>query len=450
MAEKFDFSQAVQEIVNNNKTGHWQITTESVRWDVYWQEGKILYAQHSLQSLETLTYHLMRVSPAALAKLPTNLAVNPNHHFRLLPIVQRIYDSKIISYTEKLFLIKEITQDALESLLCLSEGKSEWLTIKPEHLEVIKVIVGENLFEAKSLLKLCQLRLQQWKQLSPLIVSPHQRPLLAQPALFNTTTVGQGNLSKAVLAQLTKLMRGLSLRQLSFLLKQDELKFAQLLYPYVKQGVVTIHPPKAPLDELPTVLPRQESRKESYTPAVIQIATHLGKPPEISKLKEEDKKEEKVASSPVVSEESKSSAHTEKLPAERKYTIVCIDDSPTALQTMKKYLSEEGFEVVTVDNPMKSVSYLFQAKPDLILMDLSMPGINGSRLSQILKSSSAFKDVPIVVVSGNASSLGKWQLREMGAKDFLAKPFTKEQLLAAVKKCLADRFSPPVAAVKYA
>ncbi|HIK37040.1 MAG TPA: response regulator [Geminocystis sp. M7585_C2015_104] len=447
MADKFDFSQAVQQIIDSKKTGHWQIRTESVKWDLYWQEGKILYAQHSLQSLETLTYHLMRISPAAMAKLPTNLVVDKNNHFRLLPIVRRIYDSKIISHTEKLFLVKEISQDALESLICLSHCESEWLTTNTTYLEELKTTVGDNLFEAKSLLRLCQIRLQQWEKLYP-IVSPHQRPILINPSLFiNNPTVEGVTLSPAVLAQLAKLMKGLSIRQLSFLLKQDELKFAQLLYPYVEQGIITINPPKAPLDELPTPLSRHEKPSASTSTSVPVLQLVATEPLQTRERQEKATLTSLSHRSEKVEEQSKPA---EDIEIEGKYKVVCIDDSPTALQTMRKYLTEEGFEVVTVDNPMRSVSCLFQTKPDLILMDLSMPGINGNRLSKILKSSSAFKDVPIVVVSGNASALTPVQLEEMGGKDFLAKPFKKEDLLRVVKRCLAKRFSTPIAAVKSA
>jgi twitching motility two-component system response regulator PilG len=90
---------------------------------------------------------------------------------------------------------------------------------------------------------------------------------------------------------------------------------------------------------------------------------------------------------------------------------------------------------------MKCLSFLFQSKPDLILMDISMPGINGNRLCQILKNSPVFKQVPIILISGNTKLLNQETIESTGATDCLAKPFTQESLLDMVEKQCEKRFA---------
>jgi two-component system, chemotaxis family, response regulator PixG len=71
-------------------------------------------------------------------------------------------------------------------------------------------------------------------------------------------------------------------------------------------------------------------------------------------------------------------------------------------------------------------------------MDVSMPGIDGNRLCQILKRSSVFTNVPIVMVSGNTGLLDKEKAKAAGATDYLTKPFSQDELLALVNQYLAQ------------
>jgi twitching motility two-component system response regulator PilG len=117
------------------------------------------------------------------------------------------------------------------------------------------------------------------------------------------------------------------------------------------------------------------------------------------------------------------------------YKIAYIDDSLLMLNMIKDYLETEKYQAFTVKDPMKCLPCLFDSKPDLILMNFLMPGINGNRLYQILKKSSAFEPTPIIMVSGNSNMLYE-DIRACGASDYLCKPFTRESLLAMVEKYL--------------
>jgi twitching motility two-component system response regulator PilG len=421
----------LQDGLTNKKTAHLHIKSNTVTWDIYFVNGKLQYAQHSLQSEETIKYCLMGLAPQATVKY--NKLVKKSGNLQLLDIVYDLSFNQEINSTEKILLIKELSQDALESFLYLKYGEYHWNEINSTQSLKIKEIIGENLFDLATIIKTLQVRLQQWQKLSSLISSPYHRLVFVNPSLLKDN-VPNGSLSPTILMKLIKFMKGLTLRQLSFLLKQNDVKLAYLLFPYIQHNIIKVYSPHPPYDRLPTIS-SIATRESSNVIPLRQISTNQ------ENVTREEKKDF-VSTSVINNYPTNSSFSTPsqslmtKENNHQKYKIMCIDDSPTMLETMRDYLESDNYYVLTVDNPMKSLSSLFDSKPDLILMDLSMPGINGNRLSQILKCSPVFKNVPIIIVSGNTNVLNQEIIEEIGAKDFLAKPFVKNDLLTIVKQYL--------------
>lgn len=423
----------LQDGLTSKKNTRLQINSNGITWDIYFLNGKLQYAQHSLQSEETIKYALIGISPQVVTKITPVKLSNDFNNLPLLEILKQLFSNHDITSTEKILLIKELTQDALESFLCLKNGEYKWNDDLPETQSLtLKKTIGENLFEVSSIIKNIQIRLQQWQKLSPLISSPYHRLVFVNPSLLKEN-LPNGNLSPTLLMKLIKFMKGLSLRQLSLALKQNELKLANLLSPYIQQKIIKVYPPNPPYDKLPTIS-NLIKKSDSVVPSrqIFNNQDNIAikeKNDLVSTSSSKNSREDSSTSIPPKVLLNKENNH-------HKYKIICIDDSPTMLETMKKYLESEHYNVLTIDNPMKSLSSLFDSKPDLILMDLSMPGINGNRLSQILKCSPVFKNVPIIIVSGNTSVLNEEVIEEIGAKDFLAKPFDKSDLLAIVEQYL--------------
>ena len=121
----------------------------------------------------------------------------------------------------------------------------------------------------------------------------------------------------------------------------------------------------------------------------------------------------------------------------RSYTIVCVDDSPTMLKELSLFLSEEMFAVVTISNPVKALMAIIRHKPDLILLDVNMDGIDGYELCRLLRNNNQFKITPIVMVTGNTGIFDRVKARLVGASGYLTKPFTRAELLKMVFRHLA-------------
>ncbi|WP_341529162.1 response regulator [Nostoc sp. UHCC 0302] len=121
------------------------------------------------------------------------------------------------------------------------------------------------------------------------------------------------------------------------------------------------------------------------------------------------------------------------LPAEKKlYTIFCIDDSPTVLTSIKSFLDEQMFSVVGVTDSLQALMKIIRTKPDLILLDISMPDLDGYELCSLLRKHTYFKNTPVIMVSGKTSFVDRAKARMVRASGFLTKPFTQGDLLKVI------------------
>ncbi len=121
-------------------------------------------------------------------------------------------------------------------------------------------------------------------------------------------------------------------------------------------------------------------------------------------------------------------------PKERLYTVACIDDSLTILKSIKHFLDEDNFSVVMINDPVKALMQILRSKPDLILLDVEMPNLDGYELCSLLRRHSAFKNIPIVMVTGRTGFIDRAKAKMVRASGYLTKPFTQSELLKIVFK----------------
>lgn len=116
------------------------------------------------------------------------------------------------------------------------------------------------------------------------------------------------------------------------------------------------------------------------------------------------------------------------------YTIACIDDSQTVLNSIKHFLDEETFSVVLINDPVKALMQILRSKPDLILLDIEMPNLDGYELCSLLRRHSQFRDTPIIMVTGRTGFIDRAKAKMVRSSGYLTKPFTQSDLLKMVFK----------------
>ena len=112
--------------------------------------------------------------------------------------------------------------------------------------------------------------------------------------------------------------------------------------------------------------------------------------------------------------------------------ILVVDDSPTERHFMVDLLTKNGYQVVTADSGEEGIVKAKAEKPDLILMDVVMPGLNGYQATRTLTRDEETKNIPVIVCTSKGQETDKiWGLRQ-GAQDYMVKPVNGEELLAKI------------------
>ncbi|MGF1676750.1 MAG: response regulator [Rivularia sp. (in: cyanobacteria)] len=116
----------------------------------------------------------------------------------------------------------------------------------------------------------------------------------------------------------------------------------------------------------------------------------------------------------------------------RVYNIVCIDDSPTVINAIQCFLDEQFFNVIGFNEPLKALMQILCTHPDLILLDVEMPNLDGYELCSLLRKHTYFKDVPVIMVTGKKGFIDRAKAKMVKASGYLTKPFTQGELLKMV------------------
>ena len=112
--------------------------------------------------------------------------------------------------------------------------------------------------------------------------------------------------------------------------------------------------------------------------------------------------------------------------------ILVVDDSPTERHVLVDLLTKNGYQVITAESREEGVEKAKKELPDLVLMDVVMPGLNGYQATRTLTREESTKHIPIIVCTSKGQETGKiWGLRQ-GAQDYLVKPVNGEELLSKI------------------
>jgi twitching motility two-component system response regulator PilH len=114
------------------------------------------------------------------------------------------------------------------------------------------------------------------------------------------------------------------------------------------------------------------------------------------------------------------------------HNILVVDDSPTDRQHLADMLSKSGYKVSSAASAEEALAKVKQLKPDLVLMDVVMPGQNGFQATRTLTNDEATRNIPVIICSTKGQETDKvWGLRQ-GAKDYIIKPVKQSDLLAKI------------------
>ncbi len=123
--------------------------------------------------------------------------------------------------------------------------------------------------------------------------------------------------------------------------------------------------------------------------------------------------------------------------------VVVIDDSKTIRRTAETLLKKAGCEVITATDGFESLSKVMECQPNIIFVDIMMPRLDGYQTCALIKNNQVFKKIPIVMLSSKDGLFERARSRIVGAEHYMTKPFTREELLNAIKTFVVDAKAAP-------
>jgi twitching motility two-component system response regulator PilH len=115
------------------------------------------------------------------------------------------------------------------------------------------------------------------------------------------------------------------------------------------------------------------------------------------------------------------------------HKILVVDDSKTELHHLSELLGKRGYTVRTAENGEEAMRRLAEEKPDLILMDVVMPGQNGFQLTRSITRDARYADIPVIMCTSKNQETDKvWGMRQ-GARDYIVKPVSSEELMTKIR-----------------
>ena len=126
--------------------------------------------------------------------------------------------------------------------------------------------------------------------------------------------------------------------------------------------------------------------------------------------------------------------------------VVCIEDEQEMIELVKLILSQHGFEVIGAVGGQEGLDKVAEIRPDLVVLDLMMPGIDGWHVYQKLRANPDLRDIPVIMVTAKAQSIDKvLGLHIARVNDYITKPFGPQELVQSVKRVLSAASENPTA-----
>ena len=121
-----------------------------------------------------------------------------------------------------------------------------------------------------------------------------------------------------------------------------------------------------------------------------------------------------------------------------KKRILIVDDEPDLVETLRMHLELEDFECLVAHDGNRGLERAQNEKPDLIILDLMLPGMDGYKVSRLLKFDERFKNIPIIMLTAKALDEDKALGEQTGADHYMTKPFSMDKLVAKIQEFLGE------------
>lgn len=357
------------------------VATDNQQWSLYFCLGRLIWATGGIHLVKRWQRLLAQYCPQVDNKkylCPIN-TWDLDEYQLLIGLVK----NQQIKGEQAVRVIRNTVTEILFDLLQQEELGQLTFTSSSQNV----LIASLTLLNPQHAIAYAKIAWQRWSEAGLENISPNSALLLRQLEQLQQHT------SAPVYQTLIKIVDGeRTLRDLAVFMKQDLILVTRLLSPYIRKGMM----------ELITI-------GDLLPPAATnQLETPL-----------------KFTGRVAAANESKDCP-----------LIACIDDSRIMGQLMEHILTKAGYRFVGIHDVLEVLPRLLENPPDLIFLDLMMPIANGYEVCSLLRRISQFKNIPIIILTGNAGVVDRVRAKIVGSSEFLSKPIKPEQVLAVVREYL--------------
>jgi chemotaxis family two-component system response regulator PixG len=323
-----------------------------------------------------------------------------------------------ISGEQAVAVIKSAVSEVLFDILQQEEKAP--LAFAIDQQEVLDASL--TLINPEKALRETQQMWENWTKAGLTNISPNLAPVIKQAEELKQLA------SPKVYETLMKVVNGKrTLRDLAVFIKQDLLTVTRSLIPYIRKKVIGLTEiSDLPKPNLTMILPLPPTAKvetviSPNSPG--QTAIQTTSPPRTAPPKTAPPK-----TAPPIP--------TTKPPSNTRPLIAYVEDSLLDCQIMEGIVSKAGYSFLSIKDSMQALPMLLQYKPDLVFLDLVMPVANGYEICAQIRRISSFKNIPVIILTGNDGIVDRVRAKLVGASDFLSKPVGEQKVLAALRKNL--------------
>lgn len=348
------------------------------QWNFYYHLGQIVWATGGNHPRRRLYRYITQNCPEiAISKLLLDVEDTVSDHwdYRLLEILYKKYQVTLPQ-------INGIVRGTIsEVIFDVAQNLNRHPLSYERHQEII-LKAPTDFTNSNIVIQQVQESWNIWSKPGLATFSPHLAPIIRKPEELRQMV------SPTVYKNFANLMNGkYTLWDLAVKMNQSLLSITRSLLPYIRQGIMELI--AVPDLTLPTT---ELKNSYNFTPL-------------------------KQLTAPL---------------------IACVDDSPQVGQLLQEILIPNGMRLINVQQPVQALPILIQHKPDLIFLDLIMPGINGYELCAQLRRTSVLSNTPVIILTGSDGLFDKVRSKVFGATDFVTKPIEVDQVLNKVREYLPN------------
>ena len=347
------------------------------KWIFYMFLGRILYATGGIHPVKrwrrNLITHCPQLDLDKLSFSPANYSIDSFDICWEYQLLHLWTEQQKISRDQAAKVVVSIVS---EVLFDITQAMQVTYHFKPESLSLSQLL----LINSEQLIAEVKRVWAAWCEAKIADRSPNRAPIIKQPEQLQSRT------SPSLFQVLTTLLDGQgTLRDLAVKMKRDVVSVTHSLLPYIQAGLVEL----TDIPDLAAPVAPVSPGKSSISPVNPQ--------------------------GPI---------------------IACVDDSPLVCQSMERILTDAGYQFVAIQDSLRAIATLLIRKPDLIFLDLVMPNTNGYEICTQLRKVSAFRDIPIIILTGNDGIIDRVRAKLVRASGFLSKPINAEIVLETVRQYL--------------